>query len=343
MKTSYSGFFLKATALSLPALLLTLLYLISDPYKVLRHYHFDNYYNWQPNEINRDYISFENLSERIHKGDVPTDFIMGNSRSLAFHTDAWQKICPDVERPFHYDAASETLLGVYQKVNYLHQHRIPIRHVLLVADYTLLSKDKNQDDAVHIKHPAISGSSLYTFHGTFLKTFFSSFFCFKWIHYQLNGHRILSYMRDVFAIEPGYITTEAYTNNYYYTVYEKKLKEDSLHYYQEYKKAEFTERPQQQQVLSPALGAAHHYLLSEINRMVKADNGRFDLVISPLYDQKIMAPDDKAMLQQVFGENRVHDFSGINAITANKGNYYESSHYKPYVADSLMQVVYQRL
>ncbi|MFN8309955.1 MAG: hypothetical protein U0T73_08325 [Chitinophagales bacterium] len=341
MNTNASKIIGKAFLLAAPLLALLTLYIYSDPFKVVHHYYFNNYYNWQPNEINRDYISFENLLYRLWRHQKPSDYIMGNSRSLAFHTDAWKEKSPSVTQPFHYDAASETLRGVYQKVKFIDEHHLPLHNLLLVCDQSLLSKTRNDEDAVHIKHPGISSQNLFSFHTVFIKTFFSSFFCFKWIHYHLNGHVINNYMKDVFAIVPGYITTEAYTNNYYYSVYEKKLKEDSVDYYSVFKKEEFYARPLSEQTSPAVIGTSQTELLEAIHEITQRNRTTMKILISPLYDQKKIAPADLQQLKKIFGDENVYDFSGQNFITNQVGNYYESSHYKPYIANLLMDSIYK--
>ena len=63
-------------------------------------------------------------------------------------------------------------------------------------------------------------------------------------------------------------------------------------------------------------------------------------MISPLYDQVKFNPEDLSVLQEVFGHNQVFDFSGVNEFTTSKYNYYETSHYRPHVANEIMKKVY---
>ena len=65
------------------------------------------------------------------------------------------------------------------------------------------------------------------------------------------------------------------------------------------------------------------------------------VVVSPLYDQVRLNPSDLAALEDIFGAERVHDYSGVNAITADRHNYYEPYHYRPTVARHIMQEIYR--
>jgi hypothetical protein len=46
------------------------------------------------------------------------------------------------------------------------------------------------------------------------------------------------------------------------------------------------------------------------------------------------------ILKGLFGEN-LYDFSGKNAFTEDKYNFYESSHYRKKVGDGIMAIIYK--
>lgn len=65
-------------------------------------------------------------------------------------------------------------------------------------------------------------------------------------------------------------------------------------------------------------------------------------IINPLYSQEKFNPKDMEMIQNVFGRDNVYDFSGRNQFTTSKYNYYEESHFRPLVGDSIMSIVYRK-
>jgi len=65
------------------------------------------------------------------------------------------------------------------------------------------------------------------------------------------------------------------------------------------------------------------------------------IVINPLYDQIALNPKDLAVLREIFGESKVFDFSGANAITEEMRNYYDPGHYRPPIANWVMEQVYR--
>ena len=64
-------FFLKTFIIAMPLLLIIAVYFITDPFKVLHTYHFENYYGWQHWELNREMTGITSLKERFAKNDTP--------------------------------------------------------------------------------------------------------------------------------------------------------------------------------------------------------------------------------------------------------------------------------
>ena len=127
-------FLLKVLLFSTPLLALLLVYVVTDPFKVLRTYHFDNYYEWQRWELNRELAGVSNLKDRIAQNDTPDSYIFGNSRSFSFHCGRWESFFSDGSHAFHFDAANESLFGFCGKVKFLDRHKIKIKNALLVCD-----------------------------------------------------------------------------------------------------------------------------------------------------------------------------------------------------------------
>jgi hypothetical protein len=334
------SFFLKAFILALPLLLIMAVYVITDPFKVIFTYHFDNYYNWQHWEINRELAGVENLKQRLAKNDAPDAYIFGNSRSLTFRTDVWESFINDSTKPYHFDAASETLYGVYHKVKYLDSKDVKIKDALLVCDISLLSKTTNDHDVTHMKHPDVTGESRYAYQVNFIKGYFSNLFFLKQIDYLLFKKE-RKYMKDIFAIEKGYIRSEPYKNDYYYQKYDSMIRTDSVGYYG-YKEDVFYDRPAGGQTSGPVLKDKQIAMLKEIKQVFDKDHTRCKVVISPLYDEMGLNKADVNILKSIFGDHAVYDYSGKNEITSCRCHYYESSHFKPYIANKIMSEIYAR-
>ena len=335
------SFYLKISFIILPLLVLLSVYAITDPFRVIYSYHFENYYNWQHWEVNRELVSVENLKERLAKNDIPDSYIFGNSRSLAFRCDVWESLLGDHANAYHLDAASETLYGVYSKVKYLDRQNIKIKNILWICDATVFPKIANEYDVIHIKHPDISGESKFSYQTNFVKCYFTNFFFLKHIDFLFTG-KIKNYMHDMFPIVPGFFRTESYRNDYYYQKFDSLLRTDSLRYYNVFKKGGFDERTHEPETLNVVIKAKQIDMLREIKHILDKNNTQLKIVISPIYDQKKFNPADLKALTGIFGSNNVFDYSGKNEITDCKCNFYEGNHFKPYIANKIMRDIYSK-
>ena len=81
-------------------------------------------------------------------------------------------------------------------------------------------------------------------------------------------------------------------------------------------------------------------MLREIKRLFDAQSTNYKIVISPIYNQIKINPDDLQFLYNVFGEKNVFDFSGVNQWANDYHIYYDSSHYRVSVANDIMRIIY---
>ena len=77
---------------------------------------------------------------------------------------------------------------------------------------------------------------------------------------------------------------------------------------------------------------------SEIFRKHKTN---FKIVLYPLYNQTKTNTADLLKLYEIFGRDNVFDYSGINVITENIHNYYESEHCRPTAGRMILTEIYK--
>ena len=82
------------------------------------------------------------------------------------------------------------------------------------------------------------------------------------------------------------------------------------------------------------------FMLKEVKRILDKNKTNYKVIISPLYDQVKFSPNDIGILKTLFSDN-LYDFSGKNEFTESIINYYETSHFRPVVADSILHLVYK--
>lgn len=321
----------KVILLLLPLVAIFASYVVLDPFMVI--YHYDGFYHDGPRvPLNRDYISTETLLTQISRRPYDS-FIFGSSRSLVFLCADWTPYIGS-QLAFHYDASTESLFGISRKIQFLHDRRIPIHNALLILDVSCLRRDDDSDGHLFIKHPLLSGKSEWQFHSTFLRAYFSHGFFLRY-PFGLFCSKDSTCLPRIF--ERQVFQIDGVSNDVIFAGMESEIAEQGENYYviranQFYQRIPATS--------SPVLGKSHLALLRAMKETFEAESTRYRLVISPLYDQQRIHPEDLKILVSLFGQENVFDFSGANEFTSDIHNYYEASHYRLSVGREIFRRIY---
>lgn len=327
--------------LFVPVLMLLIYYVLADPYKFVKHY--DSFYAAEGIayvDMNNDYVStctYDNLHERHNYNS----FIFGNSRSRYYMVDDWKKHLDSNAVCYHMDASNETLRGIYLKLKYIDEFS-NIRNCLLVLDNSILSSDQCRTDS-YLFFPSPQTTPErdgFKFQLSGLKTFLNPKFFLAYTDFLLFGE-MRPYMRKWKVFNENYRKYDCTSNETTYPKRDEQLAEGT-YYSKQLIEAFPANRPTIQQYDEPVLGESHIQLLKEIKEIFDKDNTNYKLIISPAYDQMKMAEADYKILVEIFGEDAVFDFSGINDITQDYHNYYDFSHYSSDVCSSILNSVYSR-
>lgn len=330
-------FIFKMAIFFTPVLLILIFYVITDPFKVLRDY--PDYYRTglNPVTLNKDYVSTKTLI-RYDPVYHYNSFIFGNSRSIFYEINTWKKYLPSDAVCYHFDASGETLYGIHKKFIFLDRENRKIKNVLIVLDYSTLKNVVPIKTHLCIPSPQLTGENKFQFHLIFFKAFMNPLFLGAFTDYTLTG-KIREYMKkdNIFMNTP--FTYETLINEERQEFLEKEIAEGR--YYTPERMEVFFPRSGQEEISPAVIRTTQKNMLTEINCILKRHRTDCKIIISPLYNQVCLNPDDIHVLQEIFGINNVFDFSGINTFTDDYHNYYESSHYRPHIAARIMQIVYE--
>ena len=175
-------FFLKLFFVLFPVLFVLVVYFYNDPFKVL--YHYDSYYpenGIQYIELNKDVVSTETLINNYSKYKYDS-YIFGSSRSIRYQISEWEKYI-NSKKCFHFDAYSESLLGIEKKLEFLNNKGIHIENALFILDEDILVKTKNEKSHFLLMDPKLSGQNELEFQFTSLKTFLEPDFLLAYIRF----------------------------------------------------------------------------------------------------------------------------------------------------------------
>ena len=174
---------LKLLLVLMPLLLPVLVYVVFDPFEVLRKY--DRHYNDPRIVYNRDYNTTETFMSNYVKQGYDS-FIFGNSRSLAFHCRDWNRYIK-AKSVYHFDASAESLYGIYKKIIFLDERGVNLKNCLLILDDVALAKSDNHKGHIAIKHPKVSRESALDFHLEFLRAFMTPRFLTGFLDYKIRN------------------------------------------------------------------------------------------------------------------------------------------------------------
>lgn len=317
--------------LSLVALLVGY-YVYADPFKVIGRYADYSYPDVIPN---RDVISTRSFIDRYEKEQYNA-FIFGSSRTLGFKASSWKRYLNEQAKPFVFDASSESAAGICQKLRYLDEQHVQVNDALIVLcrDCSFM---KTIDDQRHliIKDPEVSKKSNWKFHWSFLKAYFDNKFLWRYLAYQASGS-YKDWMRGY--LEYRKISYDLHTNELRIIDQEEEITRDETAYYEK-RRPIFYERKGEKIDSLPVIDAEGRKCLEDIKALLDKQGTRYEVVLSPLYEQIKYHPADKHFLESLFGR-RLHDFTGKNTFTDSYRNYYETSHFRPSVGDSILSLLY---
>jgi len=334
------SFLIKLFIFSLPFLLFVGIYFYLDPFKVFKHY--DRYFeSGQPPYVsrNKDVVSTENWINHFPEFQYDS-YIFGNSRSIYWQVNTWKNyIHRDASKCYHFDASGESLYGVTKKILFLDSRNVKINNALLVIDYDVLHNPKPSEGHLFEKDPKTTGQNALAFQVDCLKDFFDFQFLTAYFSLKFTGKVQETAKRDYILDDRPFIY-DYVTNEMRQDYYEEIIKKNPEDYYGP-RKAVFKERDTTlQKICNVEIRRPQMEMLNAIADVFRRNQTNVRIVISPLYDQQKLNPSDLLYLKKLFGEKNVFDFSGINATTNNVQNYYETSHYRPHVSDSLMKIIY---
>jgi hypothetical protein len=333
------SFFIKLLYFIIPILLVISIFIISDVFKI---FGFQDYYNNdQVIGLNREMISTRTFTH-FNKQLKYNSFIFGSSKSTAFKTHTWKQYLPNDARCFHFDANAESLYGINAKLKFIDQHSNRIKNTLIILDKRIMLSTDISLEHFRIPIPEMSGRSNFEFYTLYFKNFIDPIFIYSLIYYSIT-EQYKTWM-EAYILPKSKIknTSTPITGDFYYTPNDNEIKLDSNHYYQSKINAGVFDRKlnsktkisnEQYEKVSELLNSIYFYL--------QKHKSNYTIIISPDFNQKVIDPTLKHLLIEKFGKNSVFDFSGKNEFTSNISNYYENIHYRPILADKLLEIVYK--
>ena len=316
-------------------LIISLIYL--DPFKVFGSY---QDYNDTFISLNRNVVTTRTYQANREKENFDS-FIFGSSRSQAFKVQNWQKYLSKTASAFHFDASSEGIYGITTKIKYIDKQGDSIKNALLILDSDILQKNRDNSGHLFVSVPEVVGSSSFSFYFTYIKSSLNLRFLLAYLDYSLFKTYRASYMGFLIR-EAKYPHIANNKNGDIWYGYDTHIAKDSVGYYNEriasgtfYKRQENISQDTKSTVTDK-----EKELLQAIKDIFDKHNTDYKIVIAPLYDQIPLEKAQLEILENTFGKENIYNFSGKNELTEPITNFYEKSHFRPHVADTMLRFIY---
>ncbi len=330
------GRFLKNIAILLfvPLLLLAGVYFVTDPYKTLRPFSLTYF-----DDTNRDYLSSE-LFVKNYPEYHYNSYVFGSSRGGGINTYQWLQYLPEGSSQFLFQAWGETITGIDQKISYIDEHGYPLDNALILIDIPLsFSKPQLPTLAMSIKNPRFSHQPRWVFQTILFYDFLQK--PSEWLR------AIRKWRRS----SPPSVTFDPISNDW-----EKGNKELDLSsspekesmrnlsvkaktvFLKDYVDNPYVALPESKSVIDGPMIKIMTHIKSIFDR--KGTNYR--IVVTPAYGYQYPAitEEDLQILQSVFGEEYVYDYSGRQDITLNYENFSDPNHFGLNIGWQILEEVY---
>jgi len=315
-----------------PIIIIGVDYVYSDPFKII----------YKPYDINNELVLQRDLetTEKFLKNKNNyryNSFIFGSSRSQALRPSIWKSKLRRDDLPFSFDSHGETIFGITNKIIFLDSIGIKIDNaiILLCRDLTF-SGTSNNNQYLYISHPTISGESFLYYNLVLFERYMNIDFLIKYFTYRITG-KYKPFMKNV--IKDNSIVSDSISNEIKMIEYDRKIFERGEKYYLE-KKNIFYNRESERVDSETQINEKIFLMLKSIQKIFEKHKTNYKIVISPLYEQVKYSSHDLKMLEELFGDS-LYDFSGRNTFTESFFNYYEESHFRPFIGDSIINVLYK--
>ena len=339
MNNPLKTFVLRVALFFSPILIFAIWYLIADPFSVIYNYGNDAYANKPTFVKNREWITMAALEQSKDRYHYDT-FIFGNSRSIFWEIKDLKEYLPD-KNPFHFDASSEDLYGVKEKLTYLCDNNYNIQNAIILLDRRVITRETQRIAPLFNRAPAlVKNKPVLLSHMEMFSSIVSHpQLIIAYCDYTIFGKK-RDYIKSLLETEENYCYNVE-GNQLSLTYFENLISKNPNSFYNEEKMSQFYYRDTTTVTYTDILIKEEQYSILKDIKNILADNDiKYTIVLNPLYDMLAINPKDKQILTEIFGEDKLHDFSGNNFITRDYFNYYENGHYRPHAAKMIMESIF---
>ena len=320
----------------IPIVIVLIVYLVTDPFKTLHPFSFQYF-----DVTNRDYISSELFLRNISKYQYDS-YIFGSSRCGGFNSYHWKHYLPEGSTQFLFQSWSESITGIEQKIDYIDNHSDELNNALILLDIPgSFSKKQLPKEVLTIKHYRFSGQPKFEFQCCLFYGFIQKPSIWWSSVRRFIRHDIPVFQRDTLSNDWG-------TNNRYADIRIQPEKDSLCNYTPKAKTVFFKQIENKSDAdlieSEPLITDSFLNQLRHIKAVFDKHHTDYRIVISPAYcytHPRINAM-DLMILQDIFGKDKVFDYSGKNEITIDYNNFTDPNHFGLCAGWKIIEEIYNK-
>lgn len=320
MKDSMKKFVMRTVLAASPILLFIALYAIADPFHIVNPITKDT--NGSDSVIVGNNAGFTSIETYLLYNDQChyDSFILGSSMSQNFKASYWKPYLDSTASILHFDASSETLTGIINKMRFLNNHGSKIKNALIVIEAKMLDrKQPNEKDILFVQHPATTNAiDWFNVHSLFLTAFRD----IDQVKYALFPSRYKNEMQQegmISALAPDRI---GYLNEMYYGEIDSIIATCPNKFFTQERLAQ-RKRAKLPSASGPDIDSAMEEQLKTIKKILDENHTNYIVIVPPRSTFPHLNNQDLWVMKSIFGEDKVHDFSRDPVLTGDERFYYD--------------------
>ncbi len=247
-------------------------------------------------------------------------FIFGSSMSQNFKASYWKPHLDSTASILHFDASSETLTGIINRMRFLNAHGTTIKNALIVIENEMLGRQPAEDDILYVQHPSTTGRiNWFKVHSMF----FNAFVNLDQVKYALWRGKYEGEMRSEGIINEIAPDRIGHLNEMYYGKIDSIIACNPDQF--------FTPERLSQRKHARLPSASPSAITDDVEAQLKTikeilDNNhtRYIIIVPPLNNKPQLMWSDLWVMKSIFGQNNVHDFSSHPELVFNERVYYDN-------------------
>ena len=327
---------IKSLFLAVPFITLIGLYIVEDPFMILREYDDYDHPKFVLSNIGHiGWLKFKKNNPSRHYDS----FILGTSCSNSFQSSSWKKYING--NIIKLNSNNENLYELVEVLEALEkQPNQKINNILIVSEPILLAGDKEKNGVMHALPAEVSGKSIASLNIDYLKAFFYMPFLSAYIKHQFFG---ISNEGVNFYVNDNKQFADRYTNDdvgVREREVEIKSKGETVFY--QGRELQFAGWNSVSRNIMPALfGKSQKALFKRVKAVAQRHNTNLKIAIGPNLETGYMNPKDDAILREIFGDKNVVNYNvPAHKELIKKENFYDKMHYRTHIAKQILRDLY---